>query len=100
MSTTLKNILECYPGLEKEFCAIHKETAEYQTIWVEGKGEKPIVHDIFDITLEKHKVLVKPGSWLLQTSMLSFTMTGLCLSQWWGLFLATKSPIISFAGGR
>ena len=47
MSTTLKNILECYAGLEKEFCAIHKENAEYQKTWVEGKGERPIAHEIF-----------------------------------------------------
>ena len=83
----------------KRIFAIHKEIDEYQKIWVEGKGERPIAHKIFDITLNKQEVLVKPGRRLLQTPMLSFTMTGLCPSQRWGLFLATTSPISSFAGG-
>ena len=48
-------------GQKKEFCAIHEEIAEYQKIWVEEKGERPIVHEIFDITLDKQEVLDKPG---------------------------------------
>ena len=73
MSTTLKNILERYAWLEKEFRAIHKEIAEAQKILVDGEDESPIVQEFFDLTLDKQEVLVKPGRRLLQTPMLSFT---------------------------
>ena len=54
MSTTLKNILERYARLEKEFRAIHEEIAEAQKILVDGEDESPIVQE-FSISLWKNK---------------------------------------------
>ena len=72
-SIALKNILERYAWLEKEFRAIHKEIAEAQKILVDGEDESHIVQEFFDLTLDKQEVIVKPGRQLFQTPMLSFT---------------------------